>query len=277
MPTIKHNGLEIEYEERGEGEPVVLIHGGVVGAFYWEPLVDAMLEVSERRVITYNRRGFGRSSAGTDTVTFAAEAEDLKCLLDSLGLERTHLVGHSYGGAIGITLAIDRPEAVQSLTLMEAYPVFLLPSGAAFGRQVVQSFALWPSEGAAAAINSFLRTVGGPNYPPLAPGWLEQIIADVSSGRKEGSDLREWNPTPDQLGRVTMPVLLVLGGESHTVSPVFEEGHALEKTWFPHAEEFVLPRATHALHNMNPHDLADALNAFYARNPVATQASSGES
>jgi non-heme chloroperoxidase len=101
MPTItvgqeNSSDIEIHYEDHGAGPPVVLIHGYPLSGRAWDKQVPALLEAGHR-VITYDRRGFGKSSqpaTGYDYDTFAA---DLNTLLEHLDLRETVLVGHSMG------------------------------------------------------------------------------------------------------------------------------------------------------------------------------------
>jgi pimeloyl-ACP methyl ester carboxylesterase len=122
MPTItvgQENGsdIEIHYEDHGAGQPVVLIHGYPLSGRAWDKQVPALLEAG-RRVITYDRRGFGQSSqpvTGYDYDTFAA---DLNTLVEHLDLREAVLVGHSMGtGEVTRYLATpDNPDGVpQSL------------------------------------------------------------------------------------------------------------------------------------------------------------------
>ena len=101
MPFVKvgtenSTGIEIYYEDHGAGQPVVLIHGYPLSGRGWDKQVPALLEAGYR-VITYDRRGFGRSSqpaTGYDYDTFAA---DLSALLEHLNLHDAILAGHSMG------------------------------------------------------------------------------------------------------------------------------------------------------------------------------------
>jgi non-heme chloroperoxidase len=101
MPYIKvgeenSGSIELYYEDHGSGAPVVLIHGYPLSGRAWDKQVPALLE-DGRRVITYDRRGFGKSSQpakGYDYDTFAA---DLNALLEVLNLRDATLVGHSMG------------------------------------------------------------------------------------------------------------------------------------------------------------------------------------
>lgn len=89
--------IELYYEDHGEGKPVVLIHGYPLSGTSWEKQVPALLQAG-RRVITYDRRGFGRSSQPTTGYDYDTFAEDLKQLVITLELRDFALVGFSMGG-----------------------------------------------------------------------------------------------------------------------------------------------------------------------------------
>ena len=89
--------IELYYEDHGEGKPVVLIHGYPLSGTSWEKQVPALLQAG-RRVITYDRRGFGRSSQPTTGYDYDTFAEDLKQLVTTLELRDFALVGFSMGG-----------------------------------------------------------------------------------------------------------------------------------------------------------------------------------
>jgi len=102
MPYVKvgkENSADIElyYEDHGSGEPVVLIHGYPLSGSSWEKQLPALLE-SGRRVITYDRRGFGKSSQPTTGYNYNTFAEDLHKLISHLKLRNFALVGFSMGG-----------------------------------------------------------------------------------------------------------------------------------------------------------------------------------
>jgi non-heme chloroperoxidase len=102
MPYIKvgtENSTDIElyYEDHGSGEPVVLIHGYPLSGSSWEKQLPALLDAGYR-VITYDRRGFGRSSQPTSGYNYDTFAEDLHKLVTDLKLSNFALVGFSMGG-----------------------------------------------------------------------------------------------------------------------------------------------------------------------------------
>jgi pimeloyl-ACP methyl ester carboxylesterase len=136
MASVQANGITIEYEEQGEGEPLLLVMGLGAQLIDWpQPLVD---EIASRgfRVIRFDNRDAGLSTAFTSKPPSNSEitkafllrrrmrseyllrdmANDAIGLLDALGVERAHVVGASMGGMIAQTIAIDHPDRVLSLT-----------------------------------------------------------------------------------------------------------------------------------------------------------------
>jgi len=113
------NGVEIAYRVAGNGEPVLLIHGGGIADAYVRLLKEPALQ--DYQLIAYHRRGAGHSGdgVGPDPNSLSNEVKDAAALLEFLGHEAAHVVGHSQGGPIALALAIDRPELVHSLILME--------------------------------------------------------------------------------------------------------------------------------------------------------------
>jgi pimeloyl-ACP methyl ester carboxylesterase len=124
MDQIHVNGVSLEVEVHGSGTPVLLIHGAII-ADAFAPLLAEPALTGPYRLIPYHRRGFGGSTHLQAPVSTADQAVDARAVLRQLGVERAHVVGHSYGGAIALQLALDAPEAVHSLALLE--PPLLMP------------------------------------------------------------------------------------------------------------------------------------------------------
>lgn len=115
MPKISIGDAELYYEETGKGDPLLLVPGlGGVGAF-WAPQVADFSRYF--RVITHDHRGCGQSTHSKIRYSVEQMAEDVIRLMDKLGLESAHYVGHSTGGAIGQVLAIEHPARLRSLVL----------------------------------------------------------------------------------------------------------------------------------------------------------------
>jgi non-heme chloroperoxidase len=118
--------IEIYYEDHGSGDPVVLIHGYPLDATSWERQERELL-ANGYRVITYDRRGFGRSSRPTLGYDYDTFAGDLKALIDHLELRSAVLMGFSMGtGEVVRYLASFGSERVSKAVLLGAIPPFLL-------------------------------------------------------------------------------------------------------------------------------------------------------
>jgi len=131
MPSItvgKENSTEIQlyYEDHGSGDPVVLIHGYPLSGTSWEKQTSALLEAGHR-VITYDRRGFGKSSQPTSGYNYDSFAEDLHQLISHLSLRNFALVGFSMGGGeVARYIGIYGSKAVSKAVLIGGVPPYLL-------------------------------------------------------------------------------------------------------------------------------------------------------
>ena len=126
--------IELYYEDHGSGKPVVLIHGWPLSGASWEKQVAALL-AGGHRVITYDRRGFGRSSQPSIGYEYDTFAEDLNKLLTTLDLRDVALVGFSMGGGeVARYLGANGSDRVRQAVFISSVPPFLLktadnPSG----------------------------------------------------------------------------------------------------------------------------------------------------
>jgi non-heme chloroperoxidase len=134
MPYLKvgqenTGSIEIYYEDHGSGPPVVLIHGYPLSGRAWEKQVPMLID-DGRRVITYDRRGFGRSSQTAVGYNYDTFANDLHVLLESLDLHDVVLVGHSMGtGEVTRYLGRYGSARVAKGVLISPIPPFLLQAG----------------------------------------------------------------------------------------------------------------------------------------------------
>jgi pimeloyl-ACP methyl ester carboxylesterase len=261
----------IAYVERGAGEPVVLIHAGLC-ADWFMPLLDEPA-LARYRLIAYHRAGYGGSSRQWGSVSIADHARHCQGLLQHLGIERAHLVGHSSSADVALQLALDDPETVHSLALLE--PALMpVPSREAWGRAVAQpATERYQAGDRAGAADTWMRGVAGDDYraalDAALPGAFEQIVTDAPTFfEQELPAVRQWVFNRQDAQRITQPALAVLGGRSHQVSPVWEERQALLEAWLPNVEPFVLADATHMLHLQNSRGMAEALADFVSRHPL---------
>ncbi|MBL29324.1 MAG: alpha/beta hydrolase [Rhodospirillaceae bacterium] len=112
--TLK-SGDELYYEVHGDGEPLMLVSGLSGTATFWTTIYPTLAE--RYRVVLHDHRGTGRSTHARIRYSVEQMTDDVIELMDALGIERAHLIGHSTGGAIGQTMALDRPERLGKLVL----------------------------------------------------------------------------------------------------------------------------------------------------------------
>jgi pimeloyl-ACP methyl ester carboxylesterase len=277
MSRTSVNGVELEYETRGSGEPVVLVHAGIF-ADWFRPLLEESALTGRYRVVSYHRVGYAGSGRVTGPVSLAEQAAHVQGLMRRLGIARAHLVGHSSGGNIAIQLALDAPAAVHSLVLMEpALPVTALGSERMLATRAAMAPVLeaYRAGDKAAAVDGFMRNVSGPGYRPVLdrvlPGAFAQAVADADTFfAQELPAVLQWPMKREEIGRISRPALSIVGARSKVLSPIWTERHELILAWLPAAEGLVLPDATHLLHVEHPRAVAEALAAFFARHPIET-------
>jgi pimeloyl-ACP methyl ester carboxylesterase len=270
MDRAKIDGVELAYDISGTGEPVVCIHGAFI-ADAFRPLLTAPGLAGRYRLIHYHRRGYGGSSRPPGPAGVARQAADCRGLLGHLGVARAHVVGHSYGGVVALQLALEAPEAVHSLALLE--PALAVGASApAYRASLAAGAARYREAGAAVAVDEFLRARWRGDRAALEralPGAVAQAVADAATSFEgELPGLLGWRFGEAEGRRLRQPALSVLGGESGALGPRFGETHRLLLTWLPHAEGAVLPGATHLMQLEDPRGLAAVLTAFWARHPL---------
>ena len=271
---VSTGGVELETVVIGTGEPVVFIHGSVI-ADAFAPLLTQTALRERHQLISYHRRGFAGSTHPAQPLSMAEQAADCAALMDALAVPRAHIVGHSYGALIALQLALDTPDKVHSLGLLEA-ALTSVPSMAQMMAGLGSLMSLYQAGRKAEAIDGFERAVVGPDWRGMldenVPGAFEQAVADTDTFfAQELPALQTWSFTADDARRITAPALVVRGANSATLWPGFHESCELLLDWLPQADGFVVPDVTHGLQMQNPRGVAEALTAFLARHrlPVA--------
>src|SRR3954451_15483221 len=113
------NGVHMYYETYGEGTPLVLLHGGMLSIdLNFAGLIPTLAK--KHRVIGVELQGHGRTADTDREITPAALASDVVGLLDHLGIERAHVLGHSMGAAVALELAVSHPDRVRRVVALSA-------------------------------------------------------------------------------------------------------------------------------------------------------------
>jgi pimeloyl-ACP methyl ester carboxylesterase len=128
VPVVSRAGLRIDYEDEGEGRPVVLVHSSVSGNRQWRALTEALRD--RYRVLALNLYGYGKTTPwpGVEPQSLAAQAALILAVCDELG-EPVQLVGHSFGGSVALKAALLLDGRVDGLVLLEPNPFHLLEQG----------------------------------------------------------------------------------------------------------------------------------------------------
>jgi pimeloyl-ACP methyl ester carboxylesterase len=266
MPSITIDGLKLNFELHGEsGDPLVLIHG------YTGDISDFRHQITafspSFRVLTSDNRGHGSSEGPTDRSAFTVDhmAADLLALVDELGLERFHLLGHSMGGAIVQEIALAHPERLISLILHDTTDSF---SGATTNPMVAlwrdHRFNIAESRGMAAVSEIAPPFPPPPHMPRERQEETKKRMAAMSADAFIGAwhGLAAWQGTEERAKAITTPTLVIYGDLD---TQVIIDGSLRLARNIPDAELAVIPQAGHSPQFERPDLFNAALGAFLNR------------
>jgi 3-oxoadipate enol-lactonase len=244
---IDHNHGKLYYEVTGSGEPIVFIHGFTLDQRMWQPQVEFFVEHGYQ-VITYDARGFGKSSMPTHSYS---HDEDLRALLKHLKIKSAHVVGLSMGGRIALNFTLAYPEMVRTLTLMDSaldgYDSEVDWDVHAKEEGVEQAKQNW--------MNHELFT-GTKEDPEVIPD-LKLMVDDYSGWHWLHKDPQdpEFTNARERLQEIEIPTLIIVGEKDlryfHNIAEVLAEG-------IPGAEKVVISGAGHMV-NMETTDQCNEL------------------
>jgi len=262
VPNFDANGVGLFYEEHGNGEPVVFVHGTLCDHTVWKLQTDAIS--LEFRTIAYSRRYAYPNTRQGDVMdsTVQNNAEDLHALVNGLGAGKVHMIGHSYGGFISLYFALKHPEMLHSLTLANAAVATLLvsrpspsallslllrsPGVAMSARRLVNATAasVRAVEGgdAAAPLRLFVPTISGTRKDlPPRPAGFEQMVTRNARTLKETTTT--FPPvTRTEVRTVSVPTQVIWGEFStpwdYRVSRTLAES-------IPSGERSIIPGTSH--------------------------------
>jgi pimeloyl-ACP methyl ester carboxylesterase len=271
MESVTVNGVELEYEAIGSGEPVLLISPVLADGFV--PLVTQPALADRHLLIRYHKRGWAGSTHTPPPVTVGDHAADAAALLEHLGIPRAHIAGHSSGAAVAAQLALDRPDTVHSLILMEL-SLLSVPSGELFLEQAGPAFEAYACGDHARALAMFMAEVSGLDWPTCralleerTPGAVAQAVEDADTFFGiELPALTEWEFGPQQAAAIDQPVLSVLGSQTQ---PLWVEVADFLRSSLPQVEELTIDGVGHLLHAQRPEPVARGMAEFLQRNAIA--------
>lgn len=218
MPVASTNGINTFYlDERPSGAArgaVVLVHGHGADHRVWQYQSPALIE-ADYRVLRYDVRGHGQSSVPADGYVWEEYSRDLIGLLDHAGIERAHVGGSSMGGGIALQFALDAPERVESLALVDsALPGFTYSEE--FTSQIEELVEAVRSEGARAAFERLWLQHpffdGVRRFPERFEMLREIVLSYQAADYAEGAVPERYEPSiTDRLGEIEARALVVVG------------------------------------------------------------------
>jgi pimeloyl-ACP methyl ester carboxylesterase len=193
---VPANGVNYYYEIRGEGEPLLLLHGGLGSTGMFAPVMPAL--AAGRQVIAVDLHGHGRTALGSREISLVDMGADMAVLLRELGYAQVDVLGYSMGGGVAFQLAVQHPEMVRRLAMVSAgisrdafYPE-MLPMQEQVGAGMADMMKETPM------YQSYVAVAPDPaEFPRL----LDQM----------GALMRRPYDWSDDVAKLTMPVMIVFG------------------------------------------------------------------
>jgi len=276
MPDVVVNGIRLYYQQTGTGPDVVLVHAVTSNQAVWvfSGLVDAVAS-DGFRVTTYDLRGHGASERPTTGYTSEAMAQDFRELHAALGLAPAFVVGHSFGGVVGLHATLLSPLCVQGVILSDSFFPGLREFEPNYGRANVwtdlrQTFRRVGVELGATVDFARLFRAAAELTPEqtktldgivgvVGRGWLRQLprLAETSCGVDV---LSEAGLSAERIGAVSCPVVALYD----EFSP-FHDTRAWLERHLPNCVSEVIPAAKHLAVVENPAAFADAVRRHLRR------------
>jgi len=272
MPQISLPHASIRYDLSGEGDPTAFVHGSLVNRRTWDSVLPALSQ--SLTTLAYDRRGHGESEGPTRRQPVRDDAGDLADLLTALDLYPVHLIAHSYGVAVALRLAVDRPELVRSLVLHEPMFFAVLEDDPATAPEAER---LWTStraildlaragrqkEAAASIVDSLSEEEG--TWSRFAPEVQKTFARHVDRWVEELSDPEATRPDRSGLAELLIPVLLTTGERSPPFLHRITSGTA---ALLRNATVRTLPGVGHAPHRTDPDLFVATIHGFLVERNV---------
>lgn len=264
--TINVRGLNIFYLDSGKGDPVVLLHGWPTSSYLWRNIIPSLAKT--RRVIAPDLTGYGRSDKPLDIeYSFDNQSKILGEFLDQLGLQKTALVVHDFGGPIGLLWAVRNPEKLERLAILNTFLHPKLPflMDLLFFASRIPAVGKWfatPS-GVAATIK-----LGITNKNVLTKELMETYQTPFKSIDAQkallkafnDSKLDELNEVIQKLPTLKVPVFILYGEKDIWLAPEMIR----IKNELPHARIAAIPNCNHFLQEDQPEMVGNLLADFFS-------------
>lgn len=214
----------VHIERTGEGEPVVLLHGFGASTWAWRKVLPGLAKEFEVIAIDLNGFGYTQRPRGRESYTREGQAQLVLGVMDALGIEKAHFVGHSYGGAITLWTASRHRDRVRSMVLVDsAAPTY--PEDRRSGLAAFRTLSILFVRGVALRPGGIRRALAKSVYddsivtPELVQGYLDRLriegLGDAYYGLTAPSRSR---PETVDLRTIDVPALVIWGEEDELIS-----------------------------------------------------------
>jgi aminoacrylate hydrolase len=267
------DGDRLYYEVHGHGHPLFLVTGVYGYASFWPPSVVETL-ARHYLVVVHDQRGVGQSSRSRVRYSVAQMCDDVLRLYETLGVVRAHFVGHSLGGAIAQTMALDHPDMIDRLVLSATWPGFdpyfdnLIKL-----RRDMLARSDWNLYARLAALmmkpNWWVRDHANELFGVALPGPPDDVTRSIMIDRLDA--ILAFDRRAD-LWRIAASTL-VIGARDDTWTPPYcaiELGAKI-----PNAETMIIPEGQHFFPQVFPERFADAILDFLGRPTSTVPAANG--
>lgn len=271
---VRAGDVDLAYVEQGHGAPVVFLHGsGATDLRTWGQQIEPFAE--HHRVIAYSRRCHYPNAwldDGCDPMSTLVHVGDLAALIAALQLGRVHLIGFSYGADIALRFAVQHPERLRTLVLVEP-ALFSWLVALPGGSEVFAEFAgaMMPAKRAVQngdleqGARLFIEAVmGSGSFDQLPPSLRDRLMANAQLIGFEPTRIGESGTdiTYDEAATIRTPTLILTGAQSQQLFSLVNQELA---RCLPNAEQAQIDEASHLMHVMNPHDFNAKVLAFLAK------------
>ncbi len=263
MATIEANGIDIYYEEHGSGEPLLLIMGFGGNAATWNPQIEGLAK--HFRVIAFDNRGVGRTSAPDGPYSISQMACDVVGLLDGLDIPRAHVFGISMGGMVAQELAIDHPTRIDSLILGCTTPGSSRAAGVAQLHDEISTFRDGNGKHYLEWLSEFLKRLWTEEAMTKSTPELQDFVLSLirfpptSHGLVNQADAVAGHDAHDRLHKIQHRTLVMTGAEDTLIDP--KNSNILAEL-IPDAKLVVFEGLRHAFHLERPALANDAIVSF---------------
>jgi pimeloyl-ACP methyl ester carboxylesterase len=257
---VEVGDVELPYVEQGAGPPVLLIHGAGDGLRGFGALSDALAE--DHRAISYSRRGY--EGTGAPASAWELHHADAATILEELDADGAVVAGVSMGGPIAIELALEHPDLVSELVLVEP-GMYVQDHGTLDALRVVLAVRIrglfMPDERALIPFYRWILTHDDGHSPWDSSDFSDEaryrLVNSVPAVRADTENLEQAGEIPrERLGELTTPVTLLVGERTN---PMFRDIAATLEQLIPNSQTVEIPDAGHGMIYEDPVGTGDAI------------------